>query len=189
MNERKDMSEHWEEQINDLLDGELAPGEVEALKREAESNAELAAAIIDAYALQAKLDELEVERAPDSLRMRLADIPAGAKKQPTRWFGMPRWVPAGAMAAIPLLVVAMVMMQPESPQQSEQQVVQQDFTEAEILQAHQDLATAFAYLDRINNRTSRHIESELADELGTSVTSNVSRHMPYANTAQQEENS
>lgn len=90
MNEHDDMSEHWEARINALLDGELDQKEVAALKREAERDARLAQAIIDAHALQARFDELEIERAPASLRAQLAKIPRAEKQQSPRWFGFPR---------------------------------------------------------------------------------------------------
>ena len=178
MKKHDEINEAWESRINDLLDGELNAEEAADLRAEAENNAALAQAIIDAYALQASLDELEIERAPASLRKRLADIPRAEKKEKARWFGLPRWAPAGAMAAIPLLVVVMVM-QPKQP----------EYTEAEVMQARQDLAVAFAYLDRIGERTSRHIQAELTEELTSGVNENVSRYMPYTKHKEQEENS
>jgi anti-sigma factor RsiW len=187
MNEHDDMSEHWEARINALLDGELDQKEVAALKREAERDARLAQAIIDAHALQARFDELEIERAPASLRAQLAKIPRAEKQQSPRWFGFPRWAPVGALAAIPLLVVAMVMMQ--SPPEQSDQLDQPEYTEAEILKARQDVITAFAYLDRIGARTGQHIESELAEELSRGVNRNVSRYMPYTQQSEQEESS
>lgn len=185
------MNEDWETRINELLDGELDPQQVAELRREAENNARLAQDIIDAYALQARLDELDVERAPDSLRAKLAGISGSERKQPVHWFGLPRWVPMGALAAVPVLVIAMVMMQPQpqSQAQPQSQPGAPEYTEAEILQARQDVMTAFAYLDRIGSRTGHHIESELAEELSRGVTKNVSRYIPYTNASEQEENS
>ena len=188
MSEHDEMNENWEARINAMLDGELDQQEMAELKREAEDNAELARAIVEAYALQASLDELHVERAPDSLRAKLAAIPTTARKQSARWFGMPRWVPAGAMAAIPLLVIAMVMMQPD-PASGPERTAQPEFTEAEIRKAREEVMIAFAYLDRIGERTGKHIESELAEELGSSVTENISRYMPYTGNSEQEESS
>lgn len=190
MSKQDNINETWEVRINALLDGELNPQEVEALKSEAQHDADLAQAIIDAYALQSGLDELEIERAPASLRSRLAEIPgaekkqSAEKKQPTHWFGMPRWVSAGALAAVPLLVIAMVMMQSQ-PELAEQP----EFTEAEILQARQDVIVAFAYLDRIGDRAGRQIESEISEELSSGVNRNVTRYMPYTNNSLQEETS
>ncbi len=190
MTEYDEKAEIREAQINALLDGELGEEEVKALRQAAESDPVLAQAIIDAHALQAGLDELEIERAPDSLRRRLAEIPGTHKGwsrpgKARRWFGMPRWVPAGALAAVPVLVIAMVMMQPGgviTPDEPE-------YTEAEILKARQEVALAFAYLDRIGQRTGRQIESELAEELGSEITKNISRYMPYTHHSEQEESS
>ena len=74
MKKHDEINEAWESRINDLLDGELNAEEAADLRAEAENDAALAQAIIDAYALQASLDELEIERAPASLRKRLADL-------------------------------------------------------------------------------------------------------------------
>lgn len=186
MSNQEHSNEHWEARINALLDGELDKAEAAALKKEAEQDQALARAIVEAYALKARLEELEIERAPASLRKRLADIPRSEAPESKRWFGMPRWVPLGAMAAVPLAVIAMVMMQagpvgpgPQAPK----------YTEQEILQARQDLHTAFAYLDRINDRAAREIRSELADELSDGVNDNVTKHMPFTHSSEQEENS
>jgi len=185
MSKHDNIDETWEARINALLDGELKPQEIDELKTEAQRNAALAQAIIDAYALQAGLDELEVERAPASLRSRLANIPAAyQEKQPKRWFGMPRWAPAGALAAVPLLVIAMVMMQSQP-----EPAVQPEFTEAEVLQARQEVMIAFAYLDEITHRAGQQVESEISEELSSGVNRNVTRYMPYTNNSLQEENS
>lgn len=180
------VDEYWEAQINALLDGELGPKEAAALRQEAEHNSTLARAIVDAYALQSSLDALEVERAPDSLRARLAEIPRREAAPRSNWFGMPRWVAAGAMAALPLAVVAMLMMQaPENgpaPQQPE-------FTQEQIEQATRDVQTAFAYLDRIGERTGLEIHGQLAKELSHGVNDNVADHMPFTSRSKREENS
>lgn len=181
MSNQENSSEQWEARINALLDGELDEQEAAALKQEAESDPALARAIVEAYALQARLDELEVERAPASLRERLANIPKAESAGGKRWFGMPRWIPAGAMAAVPLALVAMVMMQ--SVEQ------QPDYSRAEVMQARQDVITAFAYLDRIGERAGREIHNELAEELNDGVTDNVAEHMPFTSRSRQEEKS
>ena len=189
MSNNEHSNEHWEARINALLDGELDEAEAAALKQEAEHDQALARAIVEAYALQARLDQLEVERAPASLRKRLADIPKMEAPERKRWFGMPRWVPVGAMAAVPLAVIAMVMMQsgPTGPVGPGQQAP--EYTQQEIMQAQQDLRTAFAYLDRINDRAAREIRAELADELSDGVNDNVTEHMPFTHSSEQEENS
>lgn len=185
MSKRNNIDERWEARINALLDGELDAQEVAALKREAERNEALAQAIVEAYSLQARLDELEIEPAPASLREKLARIPKTESAHGRRWLGMPKWVPVGAMAAVPLLVVAMVMMT-QSPTVGPEQP---EYTEAEILQARQDVLTAFAYLERVGERTGRQIEGELAEELSSGVNDNVARYMPFTNQSEQEDKS
>lgn len=177
--------EHREARINALLDGELDQQEAAALRREAEHDPALAAAIVEAHALRAMLDELEIERAPASLRARLKRIPKTESAGRRRWLGMPTWVPIGAMAAVPLLVLAMVMMS-QSPRGGPEQP---EYTEAEILQARQDLLTAFAYLDRVGERTGRQIEGALAEELSSGVSDNVAKYMPFTHQSEQEEGS
>lgn len=179
---RKDtIDEHWEARINALLDGELAEDEIAALKAEAEHNRALARAIVDAHAVQAMIEDLEIERAPASLRKKLSRIPRTESAGNRTWLGMPGWAPVGAMAAIPLVVIAMVMMQP-GPSQPE-------YTQAEVLRARQEVLTAFAYLDRIGERTGRKIENELAEELSDSVNDTVGRYMPFTHQSEQEEES
>lgn len=181
MSNQENASEHWEAQINALLDGELDEHQAAALKQEAEQDQALARAIVEAYALQARLEELEVERAPASLRKRLSDIPKTQSVGRRRWFGMPRWIPVGAMAVVPLALVAMVMMQSVSQQP--------DYNRAEVMQARQDVITAFAYLDRIGARAGREIRGELAEELSEGVNDNVAEHMPFTSRSRQEEKS
>lgn len=185
MSNHDDIKEHREAQINALLEGELSEQESAELRQAAESDPALARAIIEAHRLQAMLDELEVEPAPASLRRKLVRIPKTESPDSRRWLGMPRWFPAGAMAAVPLLVLAMVMMSqapnggPEQPQ----------YTEAEILQARQEVLTALAYLDRVGERTGRAIEAELAEELANGVSDNVGKYMPFTHSSEQEERS
>jgi len=135
--------------------------------------------------IKAMLKELEIERAPASLRARLKRIPKEESAGSRRWLGMPRWVPVGAMAAVPLLVLAMVMMT-QSPTVGPEQP---EYTEAEILRARQDVLTAFAYLERVGERTGRRIEGELAKELSSGVNDNVARYMPFTNQSEQEDKS
>lgn len=185
MSESNKIDEHREAQINALLDGELDEQAAAELRRAAEADRALARAIVDAYSLRAMVDELDVERAPASLRRKLARIPKTESAGRGRWLGMPRWIPVGAMAAVPLLVLAMVMMsQPPAvdPQQPE-------FTEAEVLRARQDVLTALAYLDRASSRAGKAIERELAEELSDGVTDNVGKYMPFTHSSEQEEQS
>lgn len=155
MNDRIDMNE-WEAHINALLDGELDEREADALKAAAEQDQVLARAIVEAYQLQQLMASLPEERAPDSLRQKLQRIPQEhaprmvvAERPSRRWNWLqPRW--AMALAAVPL-VIAIGIQQggPQAP------------SEAELAQARQDLALAFAYLQKASLATGREIEHSI----------------------------
>jgi anti-sigma factor RsiW len=166
----------WEAQINALLDGELDDAAADSLKAEAEHDPALARAIIEAYQLQRLLTEIPQERAPDSLRQKLQRIPAeqasaerriaearksvGRAKRP-RWFE-PRW--AMALAALPLVVALGIQFSgPTEP------------TEAELAQARQDLALAFAYLEKASRVTEREIEHSIGAGMRDPVTETTAR--------------
>lgn len=178
--QRPDMNE-WEAQINALLDGELDDAAAERLKAEAGHDPALARAIIEAYQLQRLLAEIPQERAPDSLRAKLQRIPAEqesaerriaeARKSVERarrpgWFGKggfgPRW--AMALAALPLVVMLGIQFSgPKEP------------TEAELAQARQDLALAFAYLEKASRVTGREIEHSIGAGMRDPVTETTAR--------------
>lgn len=155
--------EKWEEQINALLDGELSSGDIDLLKAEATDDRDLARAIIEAYQLQKEMDAIRVERAPDSLRKRLRAIPR--QHQTKRVFNIfqPRW--AMAFAVIPLVFVAVSLMQPSTP------------SAQEIEQARHDLAIAFAYLDKAGQFTGREIESTVGDTMSDAIAGSVIRNI------------
>jgi len=159
--------EKWEEQINALLDGELSADDAELLKAEASDDRELARAIVEAYQLQQAMDEVKVERAPASLRKQLNAIPRQQRKSQTFSFLQPRW--AMALAAIPLVVITFSLMQPDTP------------SEYEIAKARQEMAIAFAYLDKANAITSREIESSVGHTMANAVTSSVNRAIKSQN--------
>jgi len=164
----------WESQVNALLDGELDEASTEALKRAAAGDKQLARAIIEAYELQRDMDRLGLEQAPASLRRRLRRIP---REHRASW-RLPRWaLAAGAMAAVPLLVMAIQLMQPQQP------------SAAEIEQARHDLAVAFAYIDKVGIRTGNYLENVLATELQHGVTDNITKHIPYIEPSQEEKKS
>lgn len=127
--------------------------------------------------LEAMLAELDIEKAPASLSSRLNRIPeeesntgwARTRQWFTQWFDKPtpRWVMAPAMAAVPLIVLAVVMTQDRGP------------TAAEVEQARQDLAFAFSYLDKAGVKTGNEIQSILGGELRHSVKEPLSEHLPF----------
>ena len=128
------------------------------------------------------LNQLEVEKAPARLTRKLKRIPREnrEKKPLLPWLfpgPLPKWVMAPAFAAVPLIAITVVMMQPKQP------------SEAEIEQARQDLAVAFAYLDKIGNRTGNQIHSVLGDELRHNVKDKLSEHIPFTEQSIQEETS
>ena len=125
---------------------------------------ELARAIIEAYQLQQAMDAIRVEKAPASLTKKLQAIPRQHRRKPAfslSSFAQPRW--AAALAAVPLVVIALSLMRPATP------------SEAEIAQARQELAIAFAYLDKAGVITGREIESKVGRTMANAVTDSVNR--------------
>jgi anti-sigma factor RsiW len=166
---RKDKTAHQEELINALLDGDLDSDEAEALKAEATGDQRLARAIIEAYQLQRAMEHVQVETAPASLRRKLRRVP----REHRPMYLQPRF--AMAMAVVPLLVVSMVLMQTRQPSQ------------AEIEQARQQLAIAFAYIDQVSDRTFDRIGNEVGGELKDAVGGSVIRSIPKPKSVIQEE--
>ena len=159
--------EKREDLINALMDGELSATDAQLLKAEASDDRELARAIIEAYQLQQEMDAIDVERAPDSLRKRLRAVPR--ENRPARVFSLlqPRW--AMALAAIPLVVIVVSLMQPDTPSASE------------VAQARQEMAIAFAYLDKAGVITGREIESRVGHTMADAVTGSVNRAIKSQN--------
>lgn len=157
----KEYEDKREDLINALMDGELDATDAEALKAEAADDRDLARAIIEAYQLQQAMDGVRVERAPDSLRKRLRAIPREHRRTPVFSLLQPRW--AMALAAIPLVIIAVSLMRPDTPSASE------------IAQARHDMAIAFAYLDKAGVITGREIESSVGQTMADAVTDSVNR--------------
>ena len=103
--------ENREEKINALLDGELNADESESLKRAATTDQDLAADIVEAYQLQRAMEDIQVEKAPASLRRKLKLIP----RQNRPVLLQPRWVMA--FSVVPLMVISVALMR--SPEQLE----------------------------------------------------------------------
>jgi len=130
--------------------------------------------------IDAKMQQLTVEKAPASLSRRLSRIPREERRKENRWSWLmpgqfPRWAMAPAFAAVPLLVLAFVLMQPQQPSADE------------VKQARHDLAIAFAYLDKVGYRTGREIQTVLGGELRHSVKDNLSEHIPFTEQSRKEE--
>jgi len=159
--------EKWEERINALLDGELSTDDAEQLKAEALDNRDLARAIVEAYQLQQAMDAVRVEPAPAGLRKRLRAIPRKHRATPVFGFLQPRW--AMALAVIPLVVISVSLMQPDTPSASE------------VAKARQDLAIAFAYLEKASNRVGYEIESTVGDTMSDAVAGTVIRNITSQN--------
>ncbi len=126
------------------------------------------------------MGQLTLEKAPASLTRRLKRIPREYGEKANRWSWLmpgafPRWAMAPAFAAVPLLVLVVVMMQPRQPSQ------------AEIEQARQDVAVAFAYLDKVGYRTGSQIQTVLGGELRSSVKEPLSKHIPFTEQSRKEE--
>lgn len=133
--------------------------------------------------LEAMLQQLEIEKAPASLSSRLYRIPEEESnkgwKWPWQWFSnpMPQWVMAPALAAVPLIVLAIFLVQDRGP------------SEAEVEQARRDLAVAFAYMDKAGVITGAEIQNVLGSELRNSVKKPLSEHMPFTEQFRKEETS
>ncbi len=164
--------EKWEDRINALLDGELSVDDAELLKAQASDDRELARAIVEAYQLQQVMDQVNVEQAPQSLTKRLNAIPREHRSKPAFSLFQPRW--AMALAAIPLMVITVSLMQPDTPSASE------------IAQARQEMAIAFAYLDKAAVITGREIESTVGHTMANAVTGSVNKVIQSKNLTSKE---
>ena len=82
---------------------------------------------------------------------------------------------APALAAVPLIALAIVLMQDRGP------------SAAEVQQARQDLAVAFAYMDKVGLRTGAEIQNVLGGELRENVKQPLSEHMPFTQSFRKEE--
>ena len=162
--------EKWEDKINALLDGELSADDADLLKAEASDDRDLARAIVEAYQLQQAMDSVHVERAPASLTKRLHAIPR--QQKPKFSLLQPRWV--AAFAVIPLVIIAVSLMRPDTPSASE------------VAQARQEMAMAFAYLDRAGVITGREIESTVGHTMADAVTGSVNKAIKSRNLTSKE---
>ena len=159
--------EKWEDRINALLDGELSADDAQLLKAQASDDRELARAIVEAYQLQQAMDQVNVEQAPASLTKRLNAIPRKHRSVTSFSFFQPRW--AMALAAIPLVIITISLMRPDTPSASE------------VAQARQELAIAFAYLDKAGAITGREIESAVGQTMANAVTGSVNKAIQTPN--------
>jgi len=164
--------EKWEDKINALLDGELSSEDADLLKAEATDDRDLARAIVEAYQLQQAMDDIRVERAPASLRKRLRTVPREQRTTSKLSLLQPRW--AMALATVPLVLIAVSLMQPKTP------------SAEEIAQARHDMAIAFAYLDKAGVITGREIESTVGQTMANAVTGSVNKAIQSQNLTSKE---
>ena len=133
--------------------------------------------------LEAMLAELETEKAPASLTRRLNRIPEEHRSRGWKWpwqwslAPAPRWAMAPALAALPLFVLAVFLLQDRGPSPSE------------VEQARHDLAVAFAYMDRVGLRTGAEIQGVLGSELRQTVKQPLVEHLLVNETSRKEETS
>ena len=160
----------WEAQVNALLDGELDDQGALRLREAAGSDHQLSQAIIEAYQLQRALANIPTERAPDSLRRKLAAIPEQESRQRKTGGGwwqqswqVPRW--AAAVVAIPLVVLAV--------NQTTEWFGPKEPSAAEIAQARQELAVALSYLEKVSRKTSLEIGDTVNNEMRKTVNENM----------------
>lgn len=133
-------------------------------------------------ALEQLFGQITIERTPASLRRRLRRIPLEQQPRERWWQRLlaptpgPRWVLVPALAAA-VLVVGIVLVMPRQPSQQD------------VLQARQDLAVAFSYIEQAGLATSREIESALGDGLRHPVKDSLSEHIPFTRQFRKEESS
>ena len=131
--------------------------------------------------LEALLAELDVESAPASLTSRLNRIPEEEGNKGWKWpwqrsaDSRPGWVMAPAFAVMAVAAITVVLMQNRGP------------SAAEVEQARQDVAVAFAYLDKAGLRTGTEIQNVLGSELRHSVKEPLSEHLPFTQQFRKEE--
>jgi hypothetical protein len=131
--------------------------------------------------IEALLASLELEKAPARLTRRLMRIPReeGGRKPSWAWWPAasraPSWRLVPAFAAVPLLVLAVVLMQ--GPRHSS----------ADVEKARQDLAVAFAYIDKAGLSTGNQIQAVIGGELRHSVKDTLSKHIPFTAQSLEEE--
>jgi len=181
----------YEAAINALLDGELDQEASEALKEGARDDAALAQAIIQAWQLQRSMEQLEVEKAPPSLRRKLRRIP---RERGRGWsqlvWGLPRWAVAAAVVSVAVLALAVTLGRPDhgpAPAPVEKQLSSNPAPgleparaeEARAEEARRELEIAFYYLDKAGLRVGREINEVLYEEISEPVKDNLTKHIPY----------
>ena len=80
-----------------------------------------------------------------------------------------------AFAAVPVALLSLMLLQPSGP------------SVEEVRQAQQDLVVAFAYIDRVGNRTSSQLETRINHELGRQLTEILIENVPGQDPAPKEE--
>lgn len=145
--------EPWQQDIERLTAERQSSADAVFLKRSLSDVDESAADIIYALQIQSGFEAVEGVKAPRSLHQKLVSIPN--KKSRGLLF---RWMPPLAAAAT-VLVVIFIGNYPDS----------RSLSEKEIEQASQDLATAFKYLYRANNRTRSHVEKIIGESVSESL--------------------
>lgn len=181
----------WEIEINALLDGELDDVSARALKVAAAEDRVLARAIVAAWQLHQSLEQQRPLRAPACLRRKLRRIPREQKAATGRLvFAMPRWLPAGGLAAIVLVAVGIFLNEPAGRTViNSQATASRSASDAALRQqTRRELAIAFYYLDKAGLRLGRQIHQLMNDELSAPVRDELSRHLPYVGSAHKENN-
>ena len=131
--------------------------------------------------LEAMLARLVIEKASASQTRRVMRIPrevGSGMPLWTRWLPQRRtsgWLLAPALAAVPLLVLSVLLLQP--PRHSAE----------ELEQARRQLAVAFAYIDKAGFRTGDEIQVVLGEELRHSIKDPLSRHIPFTTQSHKED--
>jgi hypothetical protein len=151
------MSEHWEQQINALLDGELDHTGIAALEAAAQSDPALARTLDEARELQQLLGVVPRHKTPRRLRRKLLAIPGGGVSL------FPAWLRGGAVLASLALVLYIFPAGQDRP------------SLAEIEQGRQELALTLAYLHRATQTANSHISRRINGAVMDPVTDTTSQ--------------
>jgi anti-sigma factor RsiW len=146
-----------DELVNALIDGELSEQDRALLAQRLAGDSRLQQMIADSLDLQQALCAIPMERAPASLRRKLRRIPRQQKALSRSGWLQPGW--SWAVAAVPLLVLAIYL--------PVQHIAEQ---ERQLAQARDELALALVYLHRANQRAGVEVQAALQAGLTRPVT-------------------
>ena len=148
MSEERNLSA-IEQRLNALLDGELDDQEIASLRVAANRDPEFAQTLEQTLALKSALGSIPKRKVPATLAQKLQAIPDSRTHRRSGWL---------AIAAAAMVLIAVGSWQLRTPADSTPNAQQ-------LALARQDIDVTFGYLQRINRKASRRIESSVANGL------------------------